>query len=85
MKVSYHTRPLSRVHRHIRARSQKVGTIMMSRNIKILRKLEGMHRKEAYWCQKPPQLSDVCLSNSANLYALFPTFQVKAEGLSASS
>lgn len=58
---------------------------MMSRNIKILRKLEGIHRKEAYRCQKPSQLRDACLSNTADLYALFPTFRVKAEGLSASS
>lgn len=57
----------------------------MSRNIKILRKLEGIHRKEAYRCQKPSQLRDACLSNTADLYALFPTFRVKAEGLSASS
>ena len=84
-RISYRTRPLSRAHRHIRAGPQKVGTIMMNRNIKILRKSEGIHRKEVYWCQKPSQLRDACLSNSADLYALFPTFPVKAEGLSASS
>lgn len=45
-RMSCHTRPFSRAHRQLRALSQEVGTMMMGRNSKILRKWEDVLKKE---------------------------------------
>lgn len=80
--------------------SQEVGTTMLGRNTKVLRKLEGMLRKECratlcaiglFWPQRPSHLKNASLNKSLilsilawSLYVFPPSFGIKAEGLSPS-